>query len=88
MNIAYDVHYDLEDNGKGDAVFLIRYENFQFKLSVTKRHNGKAEGAIEYVGVNSGGQYAGLMVKFDPDTPISQLIARNVSNKLFLLFHI
>ncbi|XP_031620559.1 uncharacterized protein LOC116339061 isoform X2 [Contarinia nasturtii] len=77
VNIAYDVHYDLHSNFKGDAVFLIRYENFHFHLVITQIHNEKAKGFIQYVGVNSGGQYS-LIVKIDPDIPEAQLIARNL----------
>lgn len=81
MNIAYDVHYDLEDNKKGDATFLLRYDDVFFRLIIFREHNNKAEvkGTLNYEGTNSGGRGQwDMSVKTHPNLPQIQLIARTV----------
>lgn len=80
VNIVYDVHYDLEDNKKGDATFLLRYDDVFFRLNVFREHNTKeAVGSLSYLGTNSGGRGQwDMSVKTHPNLPQIQLIARTV----------
>lgn len=85
VNLAYDVNYNLENNIKGNATFLIRYNDISFKLISTKKHNEQnAEGTMEYTSAGSG--HFELIVKTDSSVPEVILIARHVCTLDRLLY--
>lgn len=82
MSIAYDVQYKLKSKQEGDAIFLIRYGDIRFGVSVVRKHGDIPRGKIEFSSVSSTGRGQNeLKVKTDPNTPEVQLIVREVSKK-------
>lgn len=79
-NIVYDIRYELDDQAKGDGIFLITFLNILFNLKIEfTKAEGVVKSSIEYLTVNSGGrgQYS-TEIKIYPKTPYFEAIAREV----------
>ncbi|XP_055319865.1 uncharacterized protein LOC129577229 [Sitodiplosis mosellana] len=80
--VFYDVHYDLEDNKKGDATFRVKYDSVDFDLNIVREHNAEVKSTLIYRGINSGGRGLwGTAVTTHPNTPQVQLITNTLHSK-------
>ncbi|XP_055319862.1 uncharacterized protein LOC129577227 [Sitodiplosis mosellana] len=79
VTVFYDVHYNLEDNKKGDATFRVKYDSVDFDLNIVREHNAEVKSTLIYRGINSGGRGQwGTAVTTHPNTPQVQLITNTI----------
>lgn len=78
--VVYDVHYELKNNIKGDATFLIKFDDIVYFMSLSNEKNNKMQGKIAFLATNSRGQYF-MEVKTYPNNKYEQIIVRHVRIK-------
>lgn len=81
-NISCDlkVHYKLENNIVGDAIFRIKYGNVNYEITISRKHNERnVKGSIKFVGVCGFGHGQWDMeIQTYPRTTEIQLIGQHV----------
>lgn len=78
-NIAYDVHYELDDGKTGDGTFLISFLTIVFHIEIKfTKTEGVVKSSIEYFSVNAGGNQYDIEIKTYPKTPYNDVITREV----------